>query len=464
MDKIYNKFKKTELMAVTAFCLLFMTVGFLQICSLTFGHPIISVIQWPTIALGGVIIAYRFLNFKHYISSKGLWLLVALAAAYLVSTAITYKYGYYENIRHLIFMVFQFGILYATGNEDKDYSIKRLKICAVYYMIVAAVLSLASFVTMFAGISKVYLPDSTDSGPVYFIGFHIGRLFGLYWDPNIASVIAVVSILISVYFIIATKKVLFKILLSLNIALQFLYIVFSGSRTGLISIIAGLFVATLLYAMSHKFSLNKLRQALAVICAAACVMAAIVVLPTAIKSGYNAIFNSFDSSDSDSEDSEEDIFDRGYDMSGDVSNRRFDIWMSAVEIAKTSPFFGVSRANITAYAKDKLPDTYIVNNDYMDFESMHNLYFEILASQGVVGLLLFIAFAILSIVLAIKNAKAIWHGEHRLIFIMLLSVIAAVCTCTLVIAEIIYVISPISTMFWICLSALNNSLKKEAVK
>ena len=42
------------------FKLMFLTVGFLQYSSLTFGNPVISWIQWPMLALGVVLLAFRF--------------------------------------------------------------------------------------------------------------------------------------------------------------------------------------------------------------------------------------------------------------------------------------------------------------------------------------------------------------------------------------------------------------------
>ena len=37
------------------------------------------------------------------------------------------------------------------------------------------------------------------------------------------------------------------------------------------------------------------------------------------------------------------------------------------------PGTGVTFRNYVPYAEDKLPDTYLVNNDFIEFHSMHNL-------------------------------------------------------------------------------------------
>ena len=69
-----------------------------------------------------------------------------------------------------------------------------------------------------------------------------------------------------------------------------------------------------------------------------------------------------------------------------------------LKFLKTSPVFGISRANILPYVDDNLPDSYLVTNEYMRFDSMHNMFFEILVSQGAVGLITFLTFIIFVIV------------------------------------------------------------------
>lgn len=49
----------------------FMTVGFFQDCSLTFGTAIISLALWPTLFLSAAVCVYRLLHFKTYSKSHG---------------------------------------------------------------------------------------------------------------------------------------------------------------------------------------------------------------------------------------------------------------------------------------------------------------------------------------------------------------------------------------------------------
>ncbi len=35
---------------------------------------------------------------------------------------------------------------------------------------------------MFSGYTKIFYPEAGAEGPIYYIGFMYGRLFGAYWD------------------------------------------------------------------------------------------------------------------------------------------------------------------------------------------------------------------------------------------------------------------------------------------
>ncbi len=461
MEKMYEKTKRYEEMALLLFKLLFMVIGYMQASSLTFGRPIISWVQWPTVFLGGLILLYRVAFFNKYMKSKGLFLLILFAAGYAVSSLLTLRYGVSNNMRYFVFLVFQFGLLYATdANADPVRHKKQLGICMNFHIVVSALLSIASFVFMIIGYSKTFIPAPGSEGPSYHIGFVYGRLFGAYWDPNIAATMCAISILLSLYFLFQKKAVLYRVLYVLNIILQVTYITFSDSRTGKLSLLVGVSAFALLMALKHTFSKKWFIQALCVVLTVGLSMGVTYKLPQLIKDAYNHIIVTYQeeqpSSPSGNQSSSSGEIKRGEELTTDPSNRRFDIWRSAVDIFKTSPVFGVSRANILPYVDDNLPDSYLINNDHMRFDSMHNMVFEILASQGLVGLLSFVAFAAWCAGSIVKNRKYLWNNPEYTLFILIVSIIAMVCTCTLVMVEIVYVISPISTLFWLSLGCLNS--------
>lgn len=464
MVNFYNRTRKFDKIGVLIFSLLFMTVGFLQTSSLTFGNIIISVVQWPTIALGMIILLERFINFKHYIKTRGIILLIIFAVGYFASSILTVRYGWYSNLRFLIFMVFQFGILYATDyNENPEDVRKRLVICTNFMIIGTAILSILSFAFMIFGYSKTILPETDGNGPVYYVGFMIGRLFGAYWDPNIAAVMASISALLSLHFFLLYKRAFIKALYVFNMVLQFFYISFSGSRTGGLALVAGVSIYVLLIYIKKKFFKERLKN---IIVATLIVVIAFCTTwfgPSVVKIGCNSFVNLVASDKNDEDYEEKDIFDRGYDLSDDISNRRFDIWGGAIEVFKTSPVLGVSRANILSYVDDNLPDSYLVTNEHMRFESMHNTYFEILVSQGLVGIVTFLSFIVLVVIGVVKYRKALYKHLQFPFIALALGICASVCVCSLLITEIVYVISPISTMLWISIGSMNYYINKTRI-
>ena len=144
--KIPNKYE--EIITIV-FKVLFIIIGFMQASNITFGHKIISIFLWPTVVLGILILAYRMIHIKDYYKSKGLMLLVLFTLSFFISTVLFRKYGIYENIRIIAWMIYQFGILYAydVGRGYKYYK-KQVKIIFNIFIIIMAVLSILSFAEM----------------------------------------------------------------------------------------------------------------------------------------------------------------------------------------------------------------------------------------------------------------------------------------------------------------------------
>lgn len=94
---------------------------------------------------------------------------------------------------------------------------------------------------------------------------------------------------------------------------------------------------------------------------------------------------------------------REQDIESDVSNRRFDLWKSGLEIYRLKPIFGVSIFNAVAFAQEQLPTTYLINNDAGIFDSLHNAFLNVLMGQGIVGFVIFMIFIVLCVVLILKG-------------------------------------------------------------
>ena len=143
----------------------------------------------------------------------------------------------------------------------------------------------------------------------------------------------------------------------------------------------------------------------------------------------------------------------------DISNRRFDLWNSSIDIFKMSPITGVGFENLVEYAKANIPTTYLINNDYTVFYNFHNIFFNILAGQGVIGIICFTILLIMLFVDFIKGYKYLEKCQVMLMGSMISNVIEGF----LLIGDIIYFFTPNAIMFWLVMGLLysNRELRKE---
>ncbi len=469
MANLYEKTKKWDRVGVTVFAILFLTVGFLQLSSLTFGRGIISVVQWPTVALGAVLVLERLVFFGHYRASHGIYFWAAFVVSFGLSALLAFRYGFRNNARMFLFLLFQIALLYATDRqEERSVLKKRFTLCSAYFLTVFSLMEVASVWTMLSGFSRTYQQPSTSDVPTYYVGFHFGRLFGVFWDPNIAALGAAVAAVLSLHLLLKRPRLWRKIGYGFLIVLHVVYISLSDSRTGILCLTVGGGMYALIRLCRHAFSGVKWKQAAAVILLASLCACTAFALPKVMRQGCIAlaeeIYTRVNRDDGEETTDVRELFDRGYDITGDPSNRRFDIWKGALEIAAREPVFGVSRANILHYVDENLPQSYLVTNDHMRFDSMHNLYLEILVSQGAVGLLLFLAAALSLALPALKHIRALVKGEAGREVALIFGILSATLVSTLVMAEIVYVISPVSTLFWLSCGNLSFLLREEKTK
>ena len=268
-----------------------------------------------------------------------------------------------------------------------------------------------------------------------------------------------------------------RVLLALDIVLEVAYIAFSDSRTGQLC----LCVATVTYIFLAIWKKKKIQTT--VLCVAAGLLVALL-LPIGIKKGYNIVTErSIEQSTelaqdlqdvpldtvegeivADAENDENlistQVVGRADEYSGDITNRRSDIWKSAIEIFLTSPIVGISHNNVLPYVSDKLPNSYLITNDHMKFESMHNVFFDILVGQGIIGLAIYLTMAVIFLIVIIKKWNQIFSAIGVIgisCFVILMVMVTASCVMT----EIVYVTSPMATLFWMSMSCLIHAAEKE---
>lgn len=429
---------------------------------------IVTLCVWPMFLLAGILCIDRLIHLKNYIATPYIFVLAAFCVSALISMIINRQYGFKENLITLILWCIYFFLLYTNNIHcEKKKIIKECEILGIIILAYMAICTIIAFVMMFTGYSNRQIASD---GYELFSGFAIGRLWGMFLNPNSAAVTACIAIILSVYFIFKNKHLVWRIILAANIVLQLSYIIFSDSRIGRVCLcaLAGTIVLLKgLYAARGKKWFLKA----AVIFAAAAAVGIAFWIPGQVKQQYNvwvAERSIANESDEVKEQLEEEIknnnysavngsgsaniIERGYDMSGDISNRRFDVWKSGFEIFMSEPIFGVSFRGMTEYALEHMPQTYLVNNDYKQMDTLDNEIMNVLVSQGAVGIILLIIFVVGVLALVIPQMFKV--REDINFWILCFTIVFILCISAMTVSTMFYNSTPNANCFWIFLGAL----------
>ena len=296
-----------------------------------------------------------------------------------------------------------------------------------------------------------------DDGRSFLIGVaYWGRLYGIHTDPNYGSVLSVIALISGIYFCITSEKMWMRILKLISVALQAMFIIFSVSRTGLVTTCVCTFIFSFIYSLHGK---KKIIYACIVSMIA---VIAVVIVDKGVIMSYNyAIIQIVEAeNDKDSSEKEEIVkIGREEELQEDVSNRRFELWKNAIEITKTSPVVGVSFGNFISYAKKNLPGCYMVSNGFTVFNAFHNMFMDLIASQGIIGFIMFIGIMIASLCYLIRYYKNI-SEKNKLACIFLFSACSSIVVSSLFVSQILFVNNQITVLFWILWGFLIYFVKK----
>ena len=125
-----------------------------------------------------------------------------------------------------------------------------------------------------------------------------------------------------------------------------------------------------------------------------------------------------------------------------------------METVKLKPMFGVSFESVVRFVEENQPQTYLVNNDHGKFSNYHNVLFNILVGQGIVGLVLFLIMTVYAGLGLIKTVYNSYGTKNYLLCSMIFSLLVAMLASSMFVSEIIYTISVNMMMFWYLLGIM----------
>lgn len=464
-----------------AFKLSYLLLGIATFNSFLYDSPIQPMLVKLCLILGGLSVLGRVVYIKAYIKTPYLLLLILFCASFCVSIVMNWKYGTaVADMKWVVWTGFLFFLLYAcdTTRDRTEYK-KEFTVFANIIVVISVLNAAASLYLMTNLYHNLW---HTASGEAVIAGFQWGRLWGVYTDPNYGAVFSTVAVLLCAYFV-KVKKGMWKLLYLAAIVMDYLYILFSDSRTAEVCMCVGAGIFLLFLFLQKQ---DNWKGVLTGILVAVIFAGVFVGVTSAAKAEYNTKIeaeikkadaekanqakknkqeqtqesnNKTQESNNKTQKTERTVG-RSQDLQSDISNGRFNLWASGLEVWKTKPITGTGYNSFLPYVREAIPDTYVVNNDQGEYVSLHNGYINILVYQGVLGAALFAAFMVCVMVKWCKGVKT--FCKDNMDYIAVLTACASVIAVSMVfLLEGVYTNSPGAFVLWTFLGYLMHYFVKK---
>lgn len=429
----------------------------------SFGQRYTGYLSPIVLLWGGILLIRNIFNYKARISKILMYLIYAFLASYVITIIFNRNLNLVGNTKTLIWASIMTLVLFITEYSDKDKKVYRdINIISKVLVVIIFIISISAIVMFCLDIS--YFTERVD-GKLIPQGYYAARLWGIYVDPNQASSVALIALILSVVLIVQ-RKVFNKIFLTISIIIQYIFIILTGSRGGeiaLIFVLIGLGYLLFDYILRNSFRNDAIRAIISLIIGII-ITAGIVIsfdgsrkllsyIPkatvktqqyihqtTGIQSGEHLGNVTVERPDATS------------------SNGRLTLWKDGLRLSKFSPIFGFGDRNIPLKAAELTPGS------SLEKQYVHNGFIHMLLSGGLMATIIMMIFIG---IIAIK-AIVIFFGKNRYkqnyyIFSIISLLIVSLLIASMFLTEIFYQNSFIATTYWVFLgyiSILSNSLKQ----
>lgn len=441
--KLKQKFEYLD----SIFRYLYLVLVFLTFCGWTAGTPVVSKYALVVVFFAGLTLIYKAIFFKNFYFNKYHLLLALFVLSHIFSSLMNRSYGLGSNIKATIWLVLLFA---GIGSFDIQTAYEKLqsKLDKILYVFLSLnfLMLLGSMYYLFTVKGDFFYIDRV-AKKANLIGMLWGRLWGIFTDPNYGGVIQIIAIVLTLYYLGQTKSKLLKALHYIQLLMAGLYYSYSNSRTAFVSAVVVAFAYC--FFTYYRQWMKAVKHFLICFCIIFTVGGiAPKVIHIYMNSGIYSTIAKIEKGHLEDKinEFESEKAKREQEIESDLSNRRFELWKSAIEIGKTSPIWGVSNRNVVPYAEVNLPETYMVNNSMeSNFDSSHNLIFDIWMAQGIIGIAIFGLFGIFYVI----DIYKIVHKEYldkrlRIIFTCIIGLMAS----ALFIPDLVYVNSIGSYILW----------------
>ncbi len=408
---------------------------------------------------GFLIVGYELVTgkFKTALRDKTGWLLIGFCVSYAVTVLINLSGNFTGDIKNLAYSAVFFALFFMfTEDNTKEDILKEIKLISTVVIVCTFLMSFASFIMYMFSFSGSYL---NNEGVAVFFGMFENRLWGLY-NPNTGSTLNCISIIISSIFIVDTNSRKTRVLNIINVVLQYMVLLLTGSRAAYyaVLIILALLVVFAALQKMKTVSFLSISKSLVSVVAVVCIF---VFGGNILKAGLsylpgitsNVLYN-ISTITGSSENQEPPVFEKTeLDRIEEVENLdvgffngRTEIWGACLKEFAKSPVFGIGKENVIERSIDNLDDDKWKNHFRQG--GTHNIYVCLLVSSGVVGFLIIGAFAV---IILLKSFKVIVKKYNKINYWFLGATLLCIMffVTEFVEARILFQVSTFSVIFWI---------------
>ncbi|MEG2597302.1 MAG: O-antigen ligase family protein, partial [Oscillospiraceae bacterium] len=451
----------------------------LRTCS--FLNPVIGPFVKFTLIWSACILIKDLFTERLLVVNRYRGILYLFLISYAITAVLNRQENFSRNLAMLCYMITNMMVLYSYDSKNAPGQIKKelLQFNHVF-LIVSFAGQLISLVTFVMNLKFSYTIGET----IYYYGVYNGRLWGFFSNPNAASFFAVLSVMLTTACLAIMKGNLpkrWKRFYMVDAVVQMIVLFLCNSRSSMLTLSFYLILLVVLIAMprykteSDKKLLTK--KILAVAIAIPLVITgahqfSMSILPhfvipnSALSEQLIQNLPNMEIPLNDEMIGSEDLEREDY---GSKFGGRYFLWQSGMKIIKEAPVFGVGAENVPdqAYQYAARYFTNFGDNVYLPGVSggLHNLFFQIAASSGLMGLLLFGIFGVMLLVRIIRYL--IWSYQNQKsnpLAVVCIGVIITILLHTMMDTGIIYGHYYLGVIFWMYLSALMYFIDREYPK
>ena len=473
--KIINSVLK-KLFDINTFKLVFLIACFFY--CIPFTNIILVKIFKIFIIWGVFTFLYNFFFNKDFVIKKADYLLFVFLLIAGISCIVNFRHNLVQNVISVMYLFIQTVLMISYNRtsslDEKVKEIKRFSNVAVALTFPCAVISLLIFLLNFKLSFKVGFQQ-------YVFGVFEGRLWGVQGNPNTLAQWGLMSVFFSMLLLIINKKNQGKKnhrgFLYTNIVLQSICCILSNSRSINIGLyVALVFLTLVIIGLKKKEKTQSIAEALlknklTTLGKLACVLACVMLTSFVVKQGMLLASLPFKNVDLDflvyyeedekeEEDDEKSKIEREY-LTSDFSNGRFEIWQGAAKVVMKNPVFGVGVKNVNKNVNKYMSKATVTLMPKLS-ENMHNIYFQVLISHGIIAFAVFAIYLICIVAKILKFLFTFKSSNEDDEFIYKLVAICACVICSLLIinlfdSNILYFCSIfLVVVFWNTISIINN--------